>query len=91
MTMPTPPATVGAQPINADTVNNMVGNVLRQFLVVKGSVGQDQAWLATVNLQDPPYGFSADQETLLKTAINGLDAAFDGIDMTFINRLIGLA
>jgi hypothetical protein len=31
-----------------------------------------------------------DQETLIKSAVNGLDADLDSVDMTFINRLVGL-
>jgi hypothetical protein len=32
----------------------------------------------------------AEDDTLIKSAINSLDEALDAIDMTFVNRLVGL-
>jgi hypothetical protein len=94
MTIPTdpppPPVTVGLAPLNAQEVNNLVGSHLRGFMAMKVTVGQDHDWLATCNLQEAPYYFAADQETLLKSAINDLDTALDAIDTTFISRLIGM-
>lgn len=94
MTIPldptTPPFTIGAQPASAYEVNSRVGAALRQFLAVQSMVGQDQDWLAGADLKVAPYFFTDVQETDIKSAIASLDAALDAIDMTFINRLIGL-
>lgn len=87
---PSPPATIGAQPASAYEVNSRVGFALREFLKVQSMVGQDQDWLAGADLKVAPYFFTPEQETDLKSAIASLDSALDGIDMTFINRLIGL-
>jgi hypothetical protein len=87
---PTSPPTVGLAPLSAQEVNNTVGQHLRGFAAMKVTIGQDRDWLATVNLQAAPYYFSADQETLIKSAVNDLDASLDAIDMTFISRLIGM-
>lgn len=85
-----PPTTIGAQPINAYEVNNRVGNCLRQFLQVQQIISQNQDWLAGCDLKAEPYLFSDVQETDIKSAVGSLDAALDAIDMTFVNRLIGL-
>lgn len=92
MTQPdtSPPSTIGAQPASAFEVNSRVGAALRQFLAVQATVGQDADWLATADLTANPYFFTGQQQTDIKTAISQLDAALDAIDMTFINRLIGL-
>jgi len=91
MTMPpTPPQTVGTQPRTADEVNNLVGTHLRTFCNSKVTVNQDHEWLATTDLKAAPYYFSADQETLIKSAIADLDTALDAIDMTFISRIVGM-
>ena len=92
MTIPdTTPLTVGLQPISADEVNRRVGTHLQQFLELKNQINQDQAYLLATDLKVPPYNFSATQETLIKSAINGLDTSLDAVDMTFITRLIGLS
>ena len=88
---PAPPSTVGTQPESAFAVNQIIGQHLRAFVAAKGSVGQDHDWLGTVFLQEPPYYFTAEQETLIKSAIADLDTALDAIDMTFISQIIGLA
>ena len=89
--VPPPPTTVGTQPKTADEVNNSIGVHLRAFTQSKGVINQDHSWLETVDLKLAPYYFEAEQETLIKSAIADLDTALDGIDMTFISRLIGLA
>ena len=86
-----PPATVGTQPENAFAVNQLIGQHLRQFGQSKIVINQDNNWLVTVDLKAAPYYFSADQETLLKSAVADLDTALDALDMTFISRIIGLA
>jgi len=86
----TPPPTVGLDPQTADEVNRQVGTHLRNFVNMKETIGHDQDWLASVDLTQDPYGFTADQNTLIKTAISQLDVALDAVDMTFINRLTGL-
>jgi hypothetical protein len=85
-----PPTTVGTQPPDANALNNQIGLHLRSFLGVKNTINQDRDFLAATDLKVAPYGFTADQETLVKSAILGLDTALDGVDMTFIVRLIGL-
>jgi len=85
-----PPDTIGLDPENADDVNRQIGTHLRQFVNIKETIGHDQDWLAGSSLGDPPYNFSASQETDIKTAIAQLNTALDAVDMTFINRLTGL-
>jgi len=89
MTQP-PPATVGSQPADALSVNLMVGQHLRQFLANKNAIDQDTDFLQATDLKVAPYYFTADQETLLKSAVFTLHTSFDAIDMTFISRVIGL-
>jgi hypothetical protein len=87
---PPPPAVTGTAPRTADEVNGIIGLHLRQFKSLKAIIGNDQEWLVACDLQAAPYHFTADQETLLKSAIFGLDTSLDGVDMTFINRLVGM-
>jgi hypothetical protein len=87
---PQPPSTVGTAPRNADEVNGLVGLHLKDFLRIKTVINQDAAWMAPTLLTDPPYHFTADQETLIKSALNDLDNALDAIDLTFISRLVGM-
>jgi hypothetical protein len=85
-----PPQYVGSQPRDATEVNAMVGQHLRSFVTIKNSINQDAGFLLATELTAAPYYFTADQETLIKSAIAGLDTSLDGVDMTFINRLVGL-
>ena len=87
---PSPPATVGTQPRNADEVNALVGTHLRGFISSKHTINQDHDFFASVDLKAAPYYFTVDQETLIKSAIADLDTALDAIDMTFINRIVGM-
>jgi hypothetical protein len=87
---PSPPATVGTQPRNADEVNGLVGLHLRAVCGSKIQIGQDHDWLATVDLKAAPYYFSDTQETLIKSAIADLDTALDAVNMTFISQLVGM-
>ena len=87
---PSPPSVVGTQPRDADQVNNFVGTHLRQFMATKLTINQDHDFLAATDLKLAPYFFTADQETLIKSAIADLDTALDAIDTTFISRLIGM-
>lgn len=87
---PSPPATVGTQPKNADEVNALTGLHLRDFLRAKAAVNQDQDFFLATDLKLAPYYFTADQETLLKSAIGSLDTALDAIDLTFVNRIVGM-
>lgn len=80
----------GLTPKGADEVNNSVGMILRSFVDIKESVNHLQANLAPLVLTDPPYGMSAADETLIKSAVNSLDASLDALDMTFISRLVGM-
>lgn len=93
MTLPdptAPPETIGSQPRNAQAVNDSVGLHLRQFLQAKAAINQDEDWFAATDLKAAPYYFTADQETQLKTAISQLDAALDAVDLTFVNRIVGM-
>ena len=85
-----PPDTIGSQPRSAGEVNQLVGQHLRAFLAAKASVGQDQDFFAATDLKGAPYYFTAEQETELKTAISQLDVALDAVDLTFINRIVGM-
>ena len=87
---PTGPLTIGLAPTSPGEVNNSIGVHLRQFVDIKALINGDAAWLGATDLKAPPYNFTADQETLIKSAITDLDTALDGVDMTFISRLIGL-
>lgn len=87
---PEPPATVGTQPENAYAVNQLVGTHLRSFVSIKNTINQDRDFLQATPLTEAPYYFTANQETLIKSAIADLDTALDAVDMTFISRLIGL-
>lgn len=85
---PTPPT--GLSPRTADEVNNNVGVVLRRFVDAQRSVNQTQASLAGVDLKAEPYLMTPEQETLIKSALNDLDADLDAVNMTFINQLVGI-
>jgi hypothetical protein len=88
--IPPPPATVGSQPKTADEVNATTGAHLRGFINYKDAVHQDQGFFGGTDLKAAPYYFSADQETELKSAISQLDQALQAVDMTFINRIVGM-
>lgn len=88
MTQPLEP--IGASPVNAAQVNALVGQHLQAFVTMQETIAHDQSWLAGVSLQAEPYGFTADQETTIKTAINGLNTSLQAVDMTFIDRLTGM-
>jgi hypothetical protein len=65
---PAPPEVIGAQPINANEVNNKVGSCLRDFLRIQQTINQNQSWLAGADLKLAPYYFTETQETDLKSA-----------------------
>jgi hypothetical protein len=93
MTLPSsgqPPATVGLAPAGAYEVNSQVGLHLRDFTTIKERIHHDQEFLVATDLKVAPYFFDPDQETLIKSAISGLDSDLQAIDMTFIDRLTGL-
>lgn len=81
---------VGLAPRNADEVNTQLGTHLRNFVNIKETIGHDREWIVGADLKIEPYNMSADDETLVKSAVIGLDNELDGIDMTFINRMLGL-
>lgn len=80
----------GLTPGTSDQVNMEIGTHLRAFVDVKNTIFNDQASLAGLQLQQPPYDMSAADETDIKTAINQLNTALQAVDMTFIDRLTGL-
>lgn len=82
--------TVGLSPKSADEVNNLIGTHMRQFVDVQNAIGGDNDWLAAADLKLEPYLMSAEDETLIKSAIADLDTALVAVNMTFINRLVGL-
>lgn len=86
-----PPALVtGVNPQNAAEINMTLGVHLRGFVDLRETIAHDQGFLAGTDLTAAPYSMSADDQTLLKSAISDLNMALQGIDMTFINRLTGL-
>jgi hypothetical protein len=80
----------GLAPTDATQVNNLIGNSLRNFATLKEAISHNQDWLITVDLTADPFNMAPEDSTLLKSAVAGLDGELDTIDMTFINRLIGL-
>jgi len=81
---------VGLSPQNADQINNNVGILMRNFTDVRAKVHAQQGWLAAEDLKVEPYNMSAEDETLIKSALSDLDTALQAVNMTFINQLIGL-
>lgn len=80
----------GLAPKTADEINNNVGVILRRFVDDKESISHLRESLAGVDLKAEPYLMSAEDETLIKSAINDLDTALDAINMVWINQLVGL-
>lgn len=81
---------VGLSPRTADEVNNLIGTQMRQFVDVRNVISGSQAWLVAADLKVDPYNMTAEDETLIKSAVADLDTALQGVDMTFITRLVGL-
>jgi len=80
----------GLTPENAGMINSNVGNILRQFVNVQESVHHTAANLAPLDLTKDPYLMSTGDAATIQSAIANLDAALQAVDMTFINRLIGM-
>jgi hypothetical protein len=80
----------GLSPSTSGEVNVQTGQLLRNFTAVKEAVHRQQGWLVATDLKVAPYNMSADDETLIKSALSGLDTSLAAVDMTFINRLTGL-
>ena len=80
----------GLNPNSAQELNTSVGQVLRQFVMAKDAVNRSQGSVAPLTLTDPPYNMTPEDDALIKTALNDLDEVLDGVDMTWINRLIGI-
>ena len=80
----------GMNPSSASEVNVNVGTVLRLFVDNKESIGHMRESLAPIDLKAEPYNMTPEDETLIKSAINDLDTALDAVDMSFINRLVGM-
>jgi hypothetical protein len=81
---------VGLSPQSATEVNTNTGTVCRQFEQVKNSAHTQAEWLLGTDLTAEPYLMSPEDQTAIKSAINTLDSALQGVDMTFIDRLLGL-
>lgn len=81
---------VGLDPKTGDEVNIQTGTHLRNFVDIKETIGHDADWLLGIDLKVEPYNLSAETETTIKSAIQGLDNGLDNLDMTFINRMTGL-
>jgi hypothetical protein len=90
MAMPPYPPRVGMNPQTADEVNMSTGTLLRQYVEIMQRVNHNAEWFAGVDLKAEPYNMTAELEGTLKSAVMGLDTALEGVDMTFINRLIGI-
>lgn len=80
----------GMAPATQSDVNYGVGNVLRAFVNAKDSVGRTYDSMAGIDLKVPPYNMTPEDETLIKSAINDLHTTLEGINMVWINRLIGI-
>lgn len=80
----------GLDPINAAEVNSTVGYLLRSFTDIREGVFHHREWLLPTDLKEPPYEMSAEDETLIKSAVGDLATALGEIDMTFVRRLTGL-
>ena len=87
---PQPPATIGTQPQTAAEVNALVGTHLRDFLRHKAIINQDASFMSGADLKAAPYYFTDTQETDLKSSVLALDTELDAIDLTFINRVVGM-
>jgi hypothetical protein len=87
---PSPPATIGTNPRNADEVNGLIGTHLKGFLASRVTIEQDENFLVATELTAAPYYFTSDQETQLKTAIAGLNTSLQAVDLTFISRIVGM-
>jgi hypothetical protein len=81
---------IGLSPRNADDVNLQVGTLLRQFVTTQEGVTHFQNWLAPTDISQPPYSFDPTEAATIKSAISGLNASLQAVDMVFINRLTGL-
>jgi hypothetical protein len=80
----------GLTPTTAQEVNNNVGVILRRFVDDRESVLHLAAALAPLDLKAEPYLMSEADETLIKSAVNGLNTELQAVDMTFISRLVGM-
>lgn len=87
---PPPPPIIGTNPRNADEVNGLIGTHLRAFLSVLNQNVQDHDFCAAQDFKVAPYYFTQPQEDTLKSAVNGLYDALQAIDLTDINRVVGL-
>jgi hypothetical protein len=83
-------AIIGANPTDALTVNTQVGNLCRQFIILKDTVHRFQSFMAATDLTASPYSFTSGDQANVKSAISGLDTALQAVDATFINRTTGL-
>lgn len=80
----------GAVPATAADVNNAIGGALRQFVLYQAEIARYEAWLAGVDLTQPPYSMSTTDSANIQSAISGLNTSLQGVSLTFINRLVGL-
>jgi hypothetical protein len=80
----------GLTPSTAAEIDNNVGVILRRFVDDRESVMHLAASLAPLDLQADPYNMTPEDETLIKSAVNGLNNDLQAIDMTFISRLVGM-
>jgi hypothetical protein len=90
MTIPGYTPRFGLNPQNADEVNSNVGMILRQFTDIKESIAHYAEWLGAVDLKAAPYHIPEEQESVIKSAVVGLDTSLDAVDMTFIRQLTGV-
>ena len=56
----------------------------------KESVHHLAASLAPLVLTGDPYNMTPEDETLIKSAVNDLDTALQGVNMAFISQLVGM-
>ena len=80
----------GLTPKSADEVNTFVGSHLRNLITIIETINHDADSLAPLDLTKDPYLMSPGDAANVQTAIAGANTYLQAMDMTFINRLVGL-
>lgn len=82
--------TAGLTPKTADEVNTFVGSHLRNLITLQETIRHDADSLAPLDLTAEPYLMTPADAANIQTAISGANTYLQAMDMTFINRLVGL-
>lgn len=83
-------AVEGLMPASNNDVNVSVGSMLRNFVSLQDQVHRMHNVLVGINLTAAPFSFTAQQAADITTSVANLDTSLQAVDMTFINRLVGL-